>query len=123
MTDAAILTEIGERIARHRLERNWTQAQLAKEAGISQRTLVRLEAGSSTQLTNFIRVLRTLELLNGLDAFIPPDAPSPLEQLQNEGKRRQRASSRPESTEADPGWSWGDENSEASRRADRETDS
>jgi uncharacterized protein YyaL (SSP411 family) len=40
-SDDLILREVGERLARTRLERNLTQAQLAERAGISKRTLER----------------------------------------------------------------------------------
>lgn len=60
MTDAAVLAELGERLARLRLQRNLTQAQLAREAGVSKRTLIRLERGESSQVTNLIRVVRSL---------------------------------------------------------------
>lgn len=107
-TDSAVLAEIGRRLARRRLERNLTQAELAAEAGVSKRTLVRMEAGESTQVTNFIRVLRALGLVDRLDAFLPPPAPSPLEQLRARGKRRRRASPRktPPAPRAD--WTWAD---------------
>jgi DNA-binding XRE family transcriptional regulator len=59
MSDAALLQELGQRIARLRLERNLSQSQLAEQAGISKRTLERLEAGAAaTQLSLFLRVLR-----------------------------------------------------------------
>ena len=45
LTDAAVLAEIGSRVERVRLERNVAQAELAREAGISRRTLVRARAG------------------------------------------------------------------------------
>ena len=44
-TDSRILAELGERLARYRLNRNLTQDQLAREAGVSKRTIVRLEDG------------------------------------------------------------------------------
>ena len=44
-SDQAILQELGARIANTRLERNLTQADLAKEAGVSKRTVERLESG------------------------------------------------------------------------------
>ena len=51
MSDETLLKELGQRIARLRLERNLSQAQLAEQAGISKRTLERLEAGAAaTQL-------------------------------------------------------------------------
>jgi len=112
MTDPAILAEMGGRLARHRLDRNLTQAGLAKEAGVSKRTVIRLENGESTQLTNLIRIIRVLGLVENLDAFIPPPAPSPLDQLKAQGKQRKRASPRTALPEADEGWSWGDDEEE-----------
>ncbi|MFG0327787.1 MAG: helix-turn-helix transcriptional regulator [Phycisphaerales bacterium JB037] len=111
MTDTAALTAIGERIAQHRLQLDWTQAQLAKEAGVSKRTVVRLEGGESTQLTNLIRILRALDLLANIDELLPPPTPSPLELLRSKEKRRKRASGRAESDgeKGSEEWTWGDE--------------
>lgn len=109
ISDPEILVQLGERLARHRLDRNLTQAELAKEAGVSKRTVIRLEAGESTQLTNLIRILRALRLLDNFDAFLPPPAPSPLDQLKAEKKRRKRASPRTQPPEAKDRWTWGDE--------------
>ena len=108
MTDPAVLAEIGQRLARHRLERNLTQAELAKEAGVSKRTLIRLEGGESTQLTNLIRILLALDLLGNLDAFIPPPIPSPIDQLRMEGKHRKRASPKSPAPRPREEWTWGD---------------
>ena len=115
MTDPAVIAEIGQRLAQHRLERNLTQAELAKEAGVSKRTLIRLEGGESTQLTNLIRILRALGLLANFDAFIPPPVPSPIEQLRTEGKRRKRASRKAQKPGPDEEWKWGDEDEANSR--------
>jgi len=108
MTDPAVLATLGDRLARHRLDRNLTQAQLAGEAGVSKRTLLRLEAGESTQLTNLIRIIRALGLLGNLDAFVPPPTPSPIDQLRSGGKSRKRASPRRNKLEPNNQWSWGD---------------
>ena len=54
--DRRVLAELGDRLARHRLNRNQTQDQLAREAGVSKRTVVRLENGQSSQVTNLVRV-------------------------------------------------------------------
>jgi Predicted transcriptional regulator with C-terminal CBS domains len=79
MSDEALLQELGHRIARLRLERNLSQAQLAEQAGISKRTLERLEAGAAaTQLSLFLRVLRQLDLLERLELLLPEPQPSPL---------------------------------------------
>ena len=107
MSDSAVLNELGSRIARSRLNRNLTQAAFAREAGISQRTLIRIEHGESTQTTNIIRILRVLHILENVEALIPEPAISPIQQLQLHGKSRKRAS--PESAKPRPkkSWSWG----------------
>ena len=108
-TDGAVLSELGARLARHRLDRNWSQEELAEEAGVSKRTVERLEAGRSVQLSNLLRVLRALGLVQALDALVPRTAPSPIEQLKLRGRTRQRASA--ERAPAPPAsrWSWGDD--------------
>jgi transcriptional regulator with XRE-family HTH domain len=93
LTDAAILGELGQRITGARLERNLTQAALAADAGVSKRTIERLESGAvATQLSGFIRVCRVLGLADGFDALIPAPVPSPVAQLKMQGRTRQRAS-------------------------------
>ncbi len=113
MTDAAVLVELGDRLSRLRLQRNLTQAQLAREAGVSKRTLIRLESGESSQVTNLIRVVRALGLLGNLDAFVPPPLPSPLEQLRSRAKERRRASPGAKKSTLPTKWTWGDESPKA----------
>ena len=110
-SDSALLTRLGERLSRHRLEQNLTQADLATAAGVSKRTVERLEAGESTQVSNFIRILRVLDLLDALDAAIPDPPPSPLDQLKLHGKQRQRAAAPRKSAvrEEVTKWTWHDE--------------
>jgi transcriptional regulator with XRE-family HTH domain len=107
-TDAVILGELGGRLAKIRLERNLTQAQLATQAGVSKRTIERLEAGAvATQLSGFIRVCRTLHLVERFDLLIPEPLPSPVAQLKLGGKQRRRASvARPAPPSAKK-WQWG----------------
>ncbi len=109
LTDQAALVELGERLARQRLQRNLTQEQLAREAGVSKRTLIRLEKGESSQVTNLIRVVRALGLLANLDAFVPPPLPSPIEQLRSRRKERRRASPGVKKSEPSTKWTWGDD--------------
>ena len=89
-SDAATLAEIGSRIAARRLNRQWRQADLAYEAGVSKRTVERIEAGASVQTVMLLRVLRALELLGGLDHLVPADGPTPMELLRLEKGRRKR---------------------------------
>ena len=105
LSDAAVLEELGQRIARYRLNRNMTQGALATESGVSTPTVQRLENGQSTQASNLIRILRTLKLLENLDALVPEPAISPLQQARMQGKTRQRASS-PRKRQTPHRWTW-----------------
>ncbi|MGB0135430.1 helix-turn-helix transcriptional regulator [Dokdonella sp.] len=109
MQEAAALKLIGERTSRQRLERNLTQAELATNAGVSKRTIERLEAGESTQLSNFLRILRALDLLDGIEALLPELPPSPVDQLKLKGRQRQRASSDRRAESQPAPWTWKDE--------------
>jgi transcriptional regulator with XRE-family HTH domain len=115
MTDAAVLAELGDRLKRHRLARNWTQAEMAAEAGIGQATLQRAERGESVQMTSMIKLLRVLELLAGLDAAIPESIELPIAQLEREQRRRRRrARGTPGRRRGRPAaptepWRWGEE--------------
>ena len=58
LTDEAIMTELGRRLSQRRLELQLTQEMLAEQAGVSKRTVERIEAGATTQTSTLIRVLR-----------------------------------------------------------------
>lgn len=109
-TDEAVLSELGGRLAQVRLERNLTQAQLAAQAGVSKRTVERLESGGvATQLSSFIRVCRVLDVIERFDVLVPEPVPSPIEQLKLRGRKRQRASAKRKSKAPSRKWQWGDE--------------
>jgi transcriptional regulator with XRE-family HTH domain len=113
MTDAAVLAELGRRLTRHRLERDWTQSELAARAGIGQATVQRAERGESVQMTSMVKLLRALELLEGLDAAIPESIVSPIARLERERRptRRRARASRPAAVQpkdaVDRPWTWG----------------
>jgi putative transcriptional regulator len=113
LTDEAVLSELGARLERTRLERNLTQLALAEEAGVERKVVLRLEAGESVKLASFLRVLRALDLLDALDQLIPQPVPSPIELLKLHGKQRRRASGKrlrsAPSGEQAATWRWGDE--------------
>ena len=106
-TDDAVLEELGARLEAARLALNRTQAQVAHEAGVSKRTLERVEAGQSAQLTSFIRILRALDLLDRVEDALPPAEPGPMDLLRGGGEMRERASGAP--PRGDEPWRWGDE--------------
>jgi len=115
-TDAAVLAELGRRLTRHRIERNWTQAELAAEAGVGQATVQRAERGESVQMTSMIKLLRALELLAGLDVAVPASIDLPIAQLEREQRKlRRRARGRrgrrgtPPAPPGEKQWKWGEE--------------
>jgi transcriptional regulator with XRE-family HTH domain len=119
LTDAAVLEELGKRLARARISSSLTQADLANRAAVGKRTVERIESGKSVQLLSLIRVLRVLGLLEAFDAIAPEEGPSPMEMLERRGKVRRRVSSRTSQKSFPPkdrvpgptstSWRWGDE--------------
>lgn len=114
LSDDTVLQSLGQRLARHRLNLNQTQAELALEAGVSRRSIYKIENGLSVDTRILVRVLRALNLLEGLEALAPEPAPSPMALLEARGKERARASgsrkpSRPDKIDKSKGWQWPDD--------------
>ena len=109
LTDDTVLKELGKRLERRRLDHQLTQANVAEQAGVSKRTVERIEAGSAAQTSSLIRILRVLNLLQVLDQLIPETGPRPMDLLKLKGKQRERASSSRKSDKSNKVWSWGDE--------------
>lgn len=109
LSDEAVLEEIGQRIVQHRIELRMTQAMLAEQAGVAKRTVERIEAGASAQMSSMIRLLRVLGLLPGLDLLFPERTQRPMDLLKRKGKVRVRASSRREKAQRDEPWRWDEE--------------
>jgi transcriptional regulator with XRE-family HTH domain len=113
LTDIAVLHEIGGRLERRRIDAGLTQAQLAEEAGISKRTVERIEAGHGSDFVMLLRALRVLKLFAALDQLVPDLPQSPLMLLKGRGRVRKRvghARRSPDSTAAAPKpappWKW-----------------
>lgn len=90
-----LLLHVGRRLCSLRLQRNMTQAELAREARVAKRTIERLESGqTATRLSGFFLVCRALGLLERLDGFLSAGVPlSPNERSQDAPHRRRRAAS------------------------------
>lgn len=112
-TDQVVLAELGARLTRLRLDHNLTQAEVAREAGLSKITVERMEAGRPAELRSLVRVLRVLGGLAGLNQLIAERLPSPIDSLRLRGRQRRRASgsrARPEvSSPSSVAWSWKDQ--------------
>ena len=101
--------QLGERIRALRKSRHLTQAQLAERSGLSRPTVSMLERGNDVNLDSFLSILRSLDLLDTLDAAVAIPPVSPMEELMGTSKPG-RSATRVEAT----AWSWGDETEDPS---------
>ena len=94
-----------ERLRDIRLSRNMTQQQIAQEAGVSLRTIGRMENGEGVSLNTFIRVLAALGIHQNLETLLPDHTVRPMERIALSGSERKRASGK-RSEQEQTGWSW-----------------
>ena len=101
------INEIGIRIKQYRINMEMTQQELADKAGISCRSVQRLEQGETVLLENFIRVLSALGIEDNLELLIPDQTKRPSYYLNNEIKKRVRK--KKTNLESGHRFKWGDE--------------
>ena len=106
-TSDQIEAALCKRLESIRLSRNTTQAQLAEEAGVSPRTIGRLEKGQGVSMDTFIRTMMALNIQQNLEALLPDPSVRPIERIGMGAAERKRA--RPtKSIDELTIWSWGD---------------
>ena len=105
-SSSAIIKALFERIEEIRLSRNISQAELAKEAGVSRSTITRLARGESLSVDSFVRIMQALGLADHLEALLPNPNVRPVERIRLDGKERRRASSKRKVAGT---WSWKDD--------------
>ena len=108
-SSTAIASTLCKRLEEIRLSKNISQAQLAKQAGVSRSTMTRIADGKSISLDSFVRVIKALGLADHVSALLPDPTVRPVELVKHKGQHRQRASGKRK--QAEP-WSWGDEGDE-----------
>lgn len=107
MPDDSLLAELGDRLRATRILAELSQAELAEQAGISRRTVAKIESGEPVTTLSLMRAMRELGLLEDLDTILPEDRLTPVEVVENKRRRRQRVSrKRGEVKRGD--WTWGD---------------
>ena len=79
LTDAAILTKIGEKVKTSRLKQNITQKSLSEAANVSLCTVINLEKGKIGSFDSLLRVLRTLGRLDLIQPAVEEEPLSPNE--------------------------------------------
>lgn len=77
-SDKEILKGIGEKVRAKRIASQLTQAQAAKNAGVSESSVYNIETGKSISLSTLISILRALHALNLLAALTDEEPVSPL---------------------------------------------
>ena len=78
MTEDEALREAGRRLAQIRLGRNLSQEELSSRAGVSKRSLERLESGSGgLRLNVFFAVCGVLGLTPGFETLLPEQQLTP----------------------------------------------
>ena len=90
-TPAEQCAALGQRVRALRLQRNITQARLARDAGVSRPTLSVLERSGSASLETLARVLYALGRESELGGLVAPDPVMSLDAL--DAPTRQRARS------------------------------
>ncbi|HET7631626.1 MAG TPA: helix-turn-helix transcriptional regulator [Gemmatimonadaceae bacterium] len=93
-TTEEVLTELGSRLRRYRLQQNRRLEDVAAAAGISVPTAQRAESGKNATMATVVRLLRALGRLDALDAFLPEPLVSPIALAERGGRAPQRASRR-----------------------------
>jgi len=106
-TSDQIEAALCKRLESIRLSRNITQAQLAEEAGVSPRTIGRLEKGQGVSVDTFIRIMIALGIQQSLEALLPDPTVRPIERVGIGAGERKRARPTRSGNER-PTWSWGD---------------
>jgi len=112
VTNEAWQREVGNRLQLHRLNQNLSQTDLAEAIGIARKTITSVENGHGGTLLTIIAMLRGLNLLGHLEAFIPPPGPSPIQLVKLAGKQRKRATGKRGTAtgrvnEPQKPWTWG----------------
>lgn len=112
MNAEQIETEIGQRLESVRLSQNISQQDLAQKAGVSRRTISRMENGQGVSFNTLIRVMRALNLTHQLEVLVPSLHIRPIERVKQQRERKHASSPRKKNTSTastKKPWKWGDQ--------------
>lgn len=104
-SNISILKEMGQRIKDIRIGQSMTQKELCEKAGVSFKTIVRIESGEGSNINNLIRIIRVLGFVENFDLLIPEQEQLPEELYPKRNKRKRASKPKQETTN----WEWGDE--------------
>lgn len=101
----ALERDLCKKLEAVRLLKNISQEKLAQAAGVSRRTISRMENGQGVSLDTFIRVMLALNLKEHLLALLPSPDIRPIERAAK--KRERKHASSPRTTKQPKEWEWG----------------
>ena len=101
--------DICKKLERIRLLKNISQAKLAEAAGVSRRTISRMENGGGISLDTFIRIMQVLNLTDHLTAMLPNSDIRPVERVGRKGKGERKNASSPRTPKKAKKWEWDSE--------------
>ena len=87
-----------------RLKNNFTQQELANRSGLFRSTISEIENGRISNLLSLIQLLRALNTLELLDAFVVKEEISPLMVAEQQAKMRKRVSNKKKSAKPESEW-------------------
>lgn len=88
LSDVAILKELGIHLKKKRIEKNLSQEDVAKQSGVSRRSIVSIENGKGGRLLTLIEILRAIEHLEFLDNIFQDSEINPMDLLRQQRKIR-----------------------------------
>ncbi len=95
LSDQEIRKRVGEKLKAARLKQNITQHSLSEASCVPVSTLKRIESGEIGSFDAFLRIMRTLGLLDSLSPLVEEERMSPAEYWdfmnKSQGRRRKRA--------------------------------
>jgi len=87
MTISELAIELGSRLRDRRIALGFDQEELAARAGVTDRTIRDLEGGKGSTVHTFLRVLKALDLLDGLSALAPRPSVDPMALMVQRGPK------------------------------------
>ena len=107
LTSRAVIREMGTAIREYRINRSFTQRDLADRSGVSMRSISRFEQGEDIQLGNLIKILQALGLQDNLNLLVPDVTKAPSYFLNKHEPKRCRKNKK--AAEPTGPFKWGDE--------------
>lgn len=100
--------QLCQRLERVRLDQNISQSRLAEEAGVSRRTISRMENGEGVSLDTFVRVARALGVIDQLQSLFQLPQIRPIDRARQKSPRKKASSPRKMATDDETPWEWDD---------------